>query len=197
MKKKHAKRPGLPILVKYLKGETVDMPQWTRAIEGDPENRAAVTTLRMLQGMFHRLEWDKTIAASRQVAAGIFAGVRTRQRAKSRRHAVLYYDSRIVPLPDGIRPSLMSERRLRYHTDAGNIELSISPVFPGRFQITGRLDGDIAGRIDAVHLHGRKSYQTVTDEYGFFCFSTVNPGGYALHFKLEGNGIVIPNLTLR
>ncbi len=90
----------------------------------------------------------------------------------------------------------MSERRLKFAIGTETLELSVVPVFPGRFQITGRFDKGDPHRRQKVHLKGRSNQTAGVDEYGFFSFAAVNPGTYRLILGTGVEKILVPGLIL-
>lgn len=197
MKQKPKKRPGLPLLARYVRGDLNNMDKWSRLIEQDPDSRATAGLLRILDRYLESCAVARIVPASRQLADRIYAAFRAGRGRKGQRVARLYFDSQSLPLPAGIRPSLLSERRLKYMVDSCSLELTVTPVFPGRFELTGRIEdaGSKPGR--RVRLTGRRSYRGTIDRFGFFSFAAVNPGTYQLSFDTEGRETVIPSLVLR
>jgi len=197
MKKKSQTWPGLRILAQYARGEKSVMKFWSNFIENDSESRAAVELLRKLDCLFELREAARITAGSKRLAAEIFSSYQANRRGSDKNIAHLFYDSQLIPVREGFRPSLVSERRLRFAGEAGTIELSIVPVFPGRFEVTGRLEGENTGGTAEVRLEGRCSLQAQTDEFGFFAFGAVNPGSYQLRFRSDEKETIIRELVLR
>lgn len=195
------KKPELTILAKYARGERKVMKNWSKFIENDPDCRQKAGLLGLLYGMIDRLDLQQSGMATASLAADIFDSHNLGKGPGKRNRARLYYDSRLVPLPEGVRPSLVSERRLKYQTGFGELELSIVPVYPGRFEITGRFGNSKPIPLAEAVLQGRKTSRTGIDKYGFFSFAVVNPGTYTLRFGEEGDGageeIVLENLKLQ
>ncbi len=152
---------------------------------------------RKLDRMFEYLETAGFAADSKTLADAIFDNYQKNRGRQDDRNAYLYYDSRAVSLPAGVRPSLMSERRLKYSAGELSLELSVTPVFPGRFEVTGRFDGLARERVVTTRLKGRRTLRAETDEFGFFTFSSVDPGTYSLHCKVGDEEIVVHDLELR
>jgi hypothetical protein len=196
MNKKPHKRPGLPILAKYARGDVEAMKYWSQFIENDAESLAAVDVLKRLYRLFETVETAPVIPGCKPLAEEIFVSHQANRSRSGENIANLYYDSKAIPIREGFRPSLMSERRLKYAGEGGIIELSVIPVFPGRFEVTGRLESDRSKAPASVSIQGRQSLRTNTDEFGFFSFAAVNPGTYRLRFKSNDEEIVINNLRL-
>lgn len=173
------------------------MKFWSNFIETDPWSRAAVSLLQKLDRLFRAREAARVAAGSKRLAEEIFSRFQDDRRQPDAATAHLFYDSQIIPVREGFRPSLISERRLRFAGEEGTIELSIVPVFPGRFEVTGRLEGEKTGHAADVHLKGRSSHRVKTDEFGFFAFGAVNPGTYNIRFKSDDKELVIRQLVLR
>ncbi len=161
------------------------------------DHKIVTAMSRKLDRMFEYLETAGFSADSKALADAIFDNFHKSRHPEDDRNAHLYYDSRAIPLPEGVRPSLMSERRLKY--SAGNItlELSVTPVFPGRFEVTGRLEGISRDSVIVSRLKGRRTRRAETDEFGFFTFSGVDPGTYSLYCNVEDKEIIVHDLELR
>lgn len=152
---------------------------------------------RKLDRMFEYLETAGFAAESKALAGAIFDNYQKGRDRKGDRNAYLYYDSRAVPLPAGVRPSLISERRLKYSAGEITLEVSVTPVFPGRFELTGRFEGVTRDQVIATRLKGRRTLRAETDEFGFFTFSSVDPGTYTLYCKVGDEEIIVRDLELR
>jgi len=196
MKHMGNKRPGLPILLKYARGDKKALKYWSDFIEHDEESQRTVALLAELDRFFESREVSGAMRSVRMLSEKIFERYVAARAEPTGRVAHLYFDSRVIPLPEGIRPSLMSERRLKFAVGTEMLELSVVPVFPGRFQITGRFDGSDPHRRKRVRLTGRSAHTAGVDEYGFFSFAAVNPGAYRLSVGTGEEKIVIPELTL-
>jgi hypothetical protein len=160
-------------------------------------NNLTIAMSRKLDRMFEYLETAGFSADSKALADAIFENFHKNRRRQDDRDAHLYYDSRAIPLPQGVRPSLMSERRLKYSAGDVTLELSVTPVFPGRFEVTGRFDGAARESTIISRLKGRRTVRAETDEFGFFTFSSVDPGTYSLHCKVGDKEIIVHDLELR
>lgn len=152
---------------------------------------------RNLDRMFEYLETSGFAVESKALADAIFDNYQKSRSRRDDRNAHLYYDSRAIPLPAGVRPSLMSERRLKYSAGKMTLELSVTPVFPGRFELTGRFDGVARDHVVKTRLKGRRTLRAETDEFGFFTFSSIDPGIYSLHCKMGDDEIIVHDLELR
>ncbi len=164
----------------------------TRPGAADPMNVDAIKLRRLLE----YVNSADLLSATKQMAGEIFEKYTRGRSCAGVTTANLYYDSRAVPAPAGVRPSLLSERRMKFLARRTIIELSITPVFPGRFELTGRVDNSEERRPVAVRLTGGRQLRAETDEFGFFSFSALNPGKYSLSFTLGGEDILLDELEL-
>lgn len=197
MVRKSKKQPGLAILARYARGKKDDLKYWSKFIENDPDSMAAVALLQRLDRFFESMEIARLARLSQRLRDEIFERFFVRRSSSGKAAAHLYYDSRAIPLPEGIRPSLLSERRMKFAAGKGRIELSIVPVFPGRFEITGRFENAGSSQPQTVRLKGRQMFNTRTDTYGFFSFAAVNPGTYQLHIGSHKQEVVVNDLIVR
>lgn len=189
-------RPTFDDLLRYVSGEESAVKKWTEQIEADREMASDVRLLRRVRGLVAELDLHRIVPAAQELARGVFDSFQTARKLPSDVAAKLYYDSETVPLPQGMRPSLVSERRIRYAVDGGSIEMMIVPEFPGRFEITGQVSTDAEERCGRARLTGRATYDTEFDEFDFFTFASVVPGRYKLTIETNRREIVISSVKL-
>ncbi|MEW5925708.1 MAG: hypothetical protein AB1746_17125 [Candidatus Zixiibacteriota bacterium] len=96
------------------------------------------------------------------------------------------YDSRTIPLPEGVRPSLTSARRMRYKFDSMEVEISLNPMTLYSFEIIGQIDDESHKKNYSVELTaGARKFTAETDELGMFTFSRVPILKYRLNILAE------------
>ena len=103
------------------------------------------------------------------------------------------YDSRAIPLPDGVRPSLTGARRLRYKFEDMEIELSLNPITLYSFEIIGQIDDGTRKRSYKLELVGDdQTLSAETDELQMFAFNKVPAMKYRLgiFYKRKKIGII-------
>jgi len=196
MKQDNAKQPDITVLARYVRGDKELMTYWSQFIEQDPECREKVALLERLHRMLNTLDLKRMAVESNTLAQSIFRSYAATRESSSGCVAHLYYDSRVVPLPEGVRPSLMSLRRLKFMAGDGKIELSISPVYPGRYEITGRYEGPLSCESGEAIIQGRRAQRAPFDRFGFFFLAAVDPGVYHLSCRVADQKYVIPALEL-
>lgn len=97
------------------------------------------------------------------------------------------YDSKTFPLPEGVRPSLTSTRRLRYKFNNMEIELSLNPMTLYSFEIIGQIDDGSEKKNYTIELIGKDLRLTAeTDELQMFAFTKIPAMKYRLNILLEG-----------
>jgi hypothetical protein len=197
MNKSDKIRPDLTILLKYIRGPREKMKFWSDFIENDPVCRAEVALLQRLSRLFIGGHYAVLTDASLQLADKIFQDFHSASPPTNIIPARLYFDSQMLPVPSGMRPSLMSVRRMKYRMEHGHIELAITPVYPGRFELTGRYRSEGKNMSCEIKLKGAGSRKVACDQHGFFTFSVLNPGQYSLIIKTLIGSFMIPRLVLR
>gem|GEM_PF-3913627 len=103
------------------------------------------------------------------------------------------YDSKTFPLPEGVRPSLTSARRLRYKFNDMEVELSLNPMTLYSFEIIGQIDNGSEKKNYMIELIGKdQRFTAETDELQMFAFTKIPAMKYRLNILLEGKltGIV-------
>jgi hypothetical protein len=196
MKKNTNVRPGMTILARYIRGDKKSMTFWSRFIEQDKMAQDKVALLTRLARMFAASDIQQLSTASQILARHIFKSYSSAPPDGSEKIAHLYFDSRVIPLPEGVRPSLLSTRRMKFKAGEGQIELSVSPIYPGRFEITGRYQGPLSTQKGSAVLKGRHLHRCFFDNYGFFYLAPVDPGRYRLTCRLVDQEYLIPVMEL-
>jgi hypothetical protein len=189
-------QPTFDDLIRYARGEAKAVQTWKDHIEADQELSSDVRLLKQIGGLVTELDLRRVVPAARKLASDIFDSFRTSEKLGAGTAAKLYYDSEAIPLPAGMRPSLLSERRLRFAADDGTIELMIVPEYPGRFEITGRVFTESRERCKKAKLAGRRKYEAQFDEFDFFTFASVPPGKYKLIIETEQREIIVSLVEL-
>lgn len=125
--------------------------------------------------------------ALKTAANRIFAD-HNRGRAERRRgmlHAILTFDSAWVPAAVGVRAPAFGQRRLLFHAGPFEIDLEITRMRRGVFDVLGQIiPADRLPASATVTFRQRGTRASVVDERGFFTLESVEPGVIGLTFAL-------------
>jgi len=108
-------------------------------------------------------------------------------RKLDKKDGIIFYDSRILPLPAGVRPAAVETARLKYQIGDRQLQISLYPVSPERYEVIGHLGRMTTGKvIDIMLKTGRKKIATQSNEFQIFRFQNVHKATYQLEIK-DGN----------
>lgn len=97
---------------------------------------------------------------------------------------LVFHDSRVLPRPEGVRPAAVETARLKYQIEDKQLQISLYPVSPERFEVIGRLDGISSGKIIGVILKSdRKKITTLSNEFQIFRFENIQKASYQLEIN--------------
>lgn len=94
------------------------------------------------------------------------------------------FDSKLLPLPDGVRPALVDTRRMKFLINNGQLELSFYPITLNSSEVIGQYSGNENPSGIAVELRrGRVRLVSTANEFGLFRFPRAPKGTYALRIR--------------
>jgi hypothetical protein len=170
-------------LLAYLRGELKksEARLLEREIETDPELKETYTLLKELGGESRNVDWGEIGSTVKAISDRLVDDFfRTRPDGKSI-PGVLVYDSKMLPLPAGVRPASVDVRRLKFKIEEMELMISLYPVGPKAYEIMGQLSGYAGSESIEVSLaKGKKTYRTEPDAFQLFHFARVPSGDYHL-----------------
>ncbi len=93
------------------------------------------------------------------------------------RKAFLTFDSSLLPLPEGIRPATVSERRLKFQIEDDVLEIGLYPLSLNSYEVIGQLPDTFADTGLSVAIRcGNRMIAGDIGEFGVFHFDRVPTG---------------------
>lgn len=169
------------LLTRYLKGELneEEKQEFGKNLRDDPELSRTVEFLLNFKSGSDEIAWDKIRRPAHQIFERLLSDHKSSKRDSKR--AIVTFDSKYFPLPEGIRPAIADTRRIRYQIDDHMLELSLYPVSPGSFEMIGQLSGGRAGEILGIELRkGKTRLHINSNDYQLFRFERVPSGKYMM-----------------
>lgn len=112
-------------------------------------------------------------------------------------HGILVYDSSWVPVPAGVRSPGLGQRRLLYTADPFQIDLEVSPVHHGRFDVLGQvLSDELLPPESSVALHVRPLVHRPLDTTGMFRFDSIAPGLKRMTVSVGGRTVELSHIHI-
>ncbi len=120
-----------------------------------------------------------------------------RKRPRDRRTGVVTFDSKLLPLPAGVRPATVSARRLRFTNDRVVLELSVYPVTSASYQAIGQVSGAGSGaRLSVAVQCGRSRLRCEANEFHVFQVDRVPAGVCKLTISQRDTVLMLVELEL-
>jgi hypothetical protein len=112
-------------------------------------------------------------------------------------NGVPVFDSRLLPIPDGVRPATVDTCRLSYRLADLEVDLSLYPISPERFEVIGQVvGGSQSGPLSLQLRTGRNRQSATCDVHGVFRFPEVSVGKHALAVRHEKKTLAVIQLDL-
>lgn len=186
-------------LAEYLRGNLGDEEK--KALElkiaDDPDLQKLVRMMSELREESDSIEWDKIQEPVHGMFGRLLKDFKHADRDKDARRGIRTYDSKYLPLPEGVRPATVNTRRIRYQIGEDDLEISFYPVSPGSYELIGQLSGQESGEILEVELRcGKEKQRTSSNQFQLFRFERVAIGARTLKIKLKGRIIALVDIEL-
>jgi hypothetical protein len=132
----------------------------------------------------------------KQMSLGMFREFQKTKKDKEIMRGLPVYDSRVLPIPEGVRPSETNSRRLKYKFDSMELELSLYPTSLYSYEMIGQLSGaeDSKYRIELTGKEFRR--KTETDELQMFTFVKIPAMKYRLNILSGRKTIAVVDLEI-
>ena len=173
---------GIQELIDYIRGrlDPDKRAEIAGRIAKDPVLQRLVALLTGLQDDLHDVEWS----AMKSAAHSLLGRQLKERKGGGRRKGVTIFDSRLLPLPEGVRPATVDTRRIRYKVEDTVLEISVYPVSLNSFEVIGQLTGTEAYRsLVATMRLGRKKFTAPANEFGLFRFPRLPKGDYIMEIR--------------
>jgi hypothetical protein len=140
---------------------------------------------------------DALSRAASELANRIYQDYFLRGRGSRVPVGVTIFDSKLLPIPAGVRPAAVDTRQLRYQVADCEVILMLYPVAPDSYEIMGQIGEGLA--TGALTLKLRKRGVTVdatADEFGLFRFDRVPLGTYRLTLCADTRDVGLIHVTI-
>ena len=187
------------LLINFIKDrlDKKEREEVKKLLKSDSETAELYAIVRNLLEESDKLKYNHLPEAAQKMAEKIYEDFQQRQGSPDLPVGVTVFDSRLLPLPDGVRPASVKEGRVKYRLNGLTLELSLYPVSSDSFEIIGQVSGADEGVCFDVELTGgRKKYTVTTDQFHLFRFERISSGKYELSLLKDQEKIGIVSLGL-
>lgn len=189
----------IELLLKYDRGElTGDAEKKVReALENDPELRSIYQLLQDIKKDTGGKDWGQIMNFASESASRMFDDFMKNRREGTDVYAVRTYDSKLTPLPEGVRPAAVDCRRLKFKVGDYDLEISLYPVSTDSREIIGQVHrAKFKSPLEVRLKSGRTSFTVTADKFNLFRFERVPVAEYKMTIISDGQTIGIVDLTL-
>ncbi len=183
----------------YLKGalSSTEADAVERELHSDNQVAEMFEVLKGLERQADEADNGGLGQAARKLASNLIKEFLGNAKTDGPPRGVPVFDSRLLPIPDGVRPATVDTCRLSYRIDDLEVDLSLYPVSPERFEMIGQIVGWSENQPASVQLRtGRKRQSATCDSYGVFRFATVAVGKHGLAVRHKKKTLAVIQLDL-
>jgi hypothetical protein len=106
------------------------------------------------------------------------------QAGRDNPRAVTLFDSKLLPLPEGVRPAVVDTRRLRYKIGQSYLDISIYPISLHSFEMIGQLsDRDEDQRLSVKLVGDDGRFEVEANQFAMFRFEKIPADSYEMTIR--------------
>ena len=183
----------------YLAGSMTksEKAQIENELRSDAEAAEMVEILKDLDRQAEEADSGGLGQAARRLATNLVKEFLGNASTDGPPHGVPVFDSRLLPIPDGVRPATVDTCRLSYRVADLEVDLSLYPVSPERFEMIGQIFGWTEAESPSLQLRtGRSRQSTIADSHGVFRIADVAVGKHALAIRHKKKTLAVIQLDL-
>jgi len=185
----------IDLLLKYI---NKDMPpnevkRVERLIKSNAELAELYSTILALKKEGGRTNWPNLKKSISTLSLQMFDDFQELRKPRPKISGIRVFDSKAMPLPDGVRPAVVDCRRLKFKIDDLFLEISMYPISANAYEIIGQLSGyEKTGNLIFTLSSGKKKIMANGDKFNLFRFAKVPINDYILsiHFQNKKIGAV-------
>jgi len=171
------------LLLKYLQSE-LDQKQSNevkKMLASDEEFRKMHDLLKSYGAERLKGQLAELMPSLRKMSVNMFREYHKPGQKDNIERGLPIFDSNVMPMPEGVRPSVTNSRRLKYKFKGMELEVSLYPISLYSYELIGQFNG-IEGKTYQVEMVGKKFRQsTTTDELKMFTFTRIESGEYRIN----------------
>lgn len=175
-------------LIAYLRGDpdAAQRVETERLLKNSPELREKLSLLKKLLATVADTNSGEFGNYVRELSSRLFEDFSRSKKGSKTSRGVKIFDSRMIPLPEGVRPAAVDTRRVKFRAGDIRLELAFYPVTPDSYEIIGQLDGvKLSGVYEVVFAGDDRVFAATTDKFFLFRFPRIPVMKYQLRLKDE------------
>jgi len=176
---------NVEVLMKYIRDELPDRERKEvgEKLLSNRQLRELYDTLKLVGSGGRAFKWMQIRNAALKMSSRIFRDFQKTIKKPDANYGVNVFDSKVLPLPEGVRPAAVDSRRLKYVMGPYNLELHLKPVSIDSYDVVGEISGFKGDSpIKVTMRSGKLTLTAVADEFNLFFFSRVPVRNYVFSF---------------
>ena len=186
-------------IIEYLAGKMSprERERFEARLAADNELSEMYKLVRSLREKSLQTSGRDDAVALRELSVDMFRAFQKAGRGKDVPRALKVYDSKTLPLPTGVRPSLASARRVKYRSESLAVNIAMYPVSLHSYEIIGQISGLESSQPFQIKLKGtRETFRAESDQSHLFIFPRVPAGKYDLTVMSHGKVMSVIDIDL-
>ncbi len=171
------------LLLKFLRSELDDKEsnKIKKMLNSDREFRNMYDVLKNYGADRLKGHLAELMPSLKQISINMFREYHKSERDRAVERGLPIFDSDVMPMPEGVRPSVTNSRRLKYKFKGMDLEMSLYPISLYSYEMIGQFSG-VEGKTYQIELTGKKFRQTTeTDELHMFTFARIPSDVYQIN----------------
>lgn len=174
----------ITLFLAYLEGQLAkaDRQMVESILRSDKDLAELFSVVKELYLEGKSTDWSQIHTSAGQLASRLFDDHQKRVKKAKSNYGVTVFDSKILPLPTGVRPATVDSRRMKYKIGPLDLEVSLYPVSTDSYEIIGQISGTPENTTLNVMLKSAShSFKTEADQFNLFRFRRVPVSKYTLY----------------
>ena len=181
------RQEDLDILMRLARGKlpASERRRIEATLKRDRNLRELYSLIKQLDAESQALKWPQIGGAVTDLAGRMYDDIQKARASRRKRHGITLFDSKLLPLPEGVRPAAVDTRRIKYQFDDVSLDISLYPISPDSYEIVGQISGAKEGTQFDVSLKNRQTQLVArTDRFHLFRFERVPAMRYELSLRV-------------
>ncbi len=187
------------IVVKYMENKMSpkERRSFKSLLKSDKELAEMYKLISGLKNNLDTADAFTLLAPLENLSSKMFSDYNKAKKEKEIDYGVKIYDSKVIPLPAGIRPSAVDTRRMNYKFDNFELNLSLYPISFYSYEMIGNIDTNDDNDEYILKLtNDDETFETQTDETCTFRFPRISISTYNLYVLKNNRAIAVAEIEL-
>ncbi len=179
-------------VLEYLAGRMTreSQQQFEQRLKTNPELRLLVEDMEDIAAQVDNGLWRSLREPVHELVTKIVAAAKEIVDDDPPFRGLVTFDSRLLPLPEGVRPASVGMCRMKYSLGPYRVELSCRPQSASTYEVMGQIDGWQQDLPPTLTLRGGTAkYTTTASQFAIYRFDRVPAKPYSLQIS-DGSTIV-------